>query len=358
MFCGSYEPDDVSFLLKPISMTHTEVWERERIMQVEGKHYSEMIPKEYLPSSQYQEVFYNALTLNKHKLAQHILALANRLNEKENLVLVSLARAGTPIGVLLKRTLRDFFSRNVPHYSISIILERGIDDNALHYILSQHDKQGTDIVFIDGWTGKGGIARELQKWVTAFNQKYHTRIATDLYVIADIGGYATVAVTNEDYVIPSALLNATINGLISRTILNKAYIEPNDFHGCKFYSEFCDNDLSLWYVEQLMSEIKTIDKPSRCPDNINREQLQKANQVFVNRLMTTYQIKDIKLIRPGIGEAIRVLLRRIPNLILVQDQNSPEIAPFLVLAEEKQVAVEEMKDMPYKATGIISQVKK
>jgi len=310
-------------------MAYTEIWERERIMQLEGKHYSEMIPKEYLPSTQYKAVFQTLFALNKHKLAQHILALANRLNEKKELVLVSLARAGTPVGVLLKRTLRDLFNRNVPHYSVSIILDRGIDKNALHYILYQHDKQGTDIVFIDGWTGKGGIARELQKWISIFNQKHATRISTDLYVIADIAGYATVAVTTEDYIIPSSLLNATINGLISRTILNQAYIGPNDFHGCKFYSEFQEEDLSLWYVDQIMAEINTIEKKK-------------------------YQLTDIKLIRPGIGEAIRVLLRRVPNLILVQNKNLPEIAPFLVLANEKQVPVKEMKDMPYKATGIIS----
>jgi len=354
MFCGSYDPDDVCFLLKPISMDYTDVWERERIMQLEGKHYSEMIPKEYLPSTQYKTVFHRLFAFNKHKMAQHILALANRLNEKKELVLVSLARAGTPVGVLLKRTLRDLFNRNVPHYSVSIILDRGIDKNALHYILSQHDKQGKDIVFIDGWTGKGGIARELQKWVVAFNQEHGTCISTDLYVIADIAGYATVAVTTEDYIIPSSLLNATINGLVSRTILNQAYIGPDDFHGCKFYSEFQAEDLSLWYVDQIMAEINTVEKPTLCVNNVNREQLQKTNRTFINQLLTKYQLNDIKLIRPGIGEAIRVLLRRVPNQILVQNKNLPEIAPFLVLAKEKQVPVKEMRDMPYKATGIIS----
>jgi hypothetical protein len=41
-------------------------------------------------------------------------------------VIASLARAGTPIGVLLLRTLR---AQGVPavHYSISIIRDRGID---------------------------------------------------------------------------------------------------------------------------------------------------------------------------------------------------------------------------------------
>jgi len=356
-FFGSYLSDDVFFLLKPISINNTDVWERERIMQISGTHYSEMIPKEYEPSQQYKDVFYATFSLNKSKLAQHILSLANQLNRKKRIILVSLARAGTPIGVLLKRTLRDYFMREVPHYSISIILDRGIDENAIHYILSQHRDQDYDIVFIDGWTGKGSISKELKKWVKSFNEKHFTRISSDLYVISDISGYANVSVTTEDYVIPSALLNATINGLISRTILNKQYIGPNDFHGCKFYSELCKEDLSLWYIDQLMAEIKTIKKPSLCDEIVDRNSLQKTNTVFINLLMTKYGINDISLIRPGLGEAIRVLLRRIPYKIIVKDKNLPEIKPFIVLANEKKVPVEVMKNMPYKAVGIVSPLK-
>lgn len=353
MFSGSYSPDDVCFLLKPIDIAHTDSWARERMRQIEGRHYSEMLPQECLPSAKYQEAFHHAVTYNKHKLAQHIVALAHQLNEKKELVLVSLARAGIPIGVLLKRTLRERFQRNVPHYAISLVLERGIDENALRHILSQQDKQGKDIVFIDGWTGKGSIARELEKSVTHFNQKNHTQISPDLHVITDISGYAAVAMTTEDYVIPSALLNATISGLISRTVLNPAYIGTNDFHSCRFYAEFREADLSLWYIEQLMAEIGTIKEPCAYA-TVNRAQLRSINEALITRLMTSYQIKENKLIKLGIGEAIRVLLRRVAYKILVQDSNLPEILPFLVLAEEKQVTIEEIRDMPYRAVAIVS----
>jgi hypothetical protein len=351
-FCGSYLPDDVLFLLKPISIPYTELHEKERSIQRKEKHYSEMISKEYLPSTQYKAVFHNLFTLNKKKLARHILALANRLNEKSSLILVSLARAGTPVGVLLKRILRDLFKRNVSHYSISIIRDRGIDENALRYIVSQHARKTKDIVFIDGWTGKGVITRELQQGIMAFNQKESINITTALYVICDVGGYATVAATTEDYLIPSSLLNATISGLISRSILNDKYIGTHDFHGCRFYTEFHDEDLSLWYVDQLMAEIKTIETPYPYATSVVREQ----SMTFINSLMKKYQIHDINLIKPGIGEAIRVLLRRVPDRILVQDKNSPEIAPFLILAAEKKVPIEEMKNMPYQAVGIISDI--
>ena len=52
-----------------------------------------------------------------------------------DVVLVSLARAGTPIGILAKRYIKYKYNLNLPHYTISIIRDKGIDENALKYIL-------------------------------------------------------------------------------------------------------------------------------------------------------------------------------------------------------------------------------
>ena len=49
----------------------------------------------------------------------------------------------------------------LPHYSVSIIRDRGIDENALHYIYRTHPEG--KIQFVDGWTGKGAISIELTK---------------------------------------------------------------------------------------------------------------------------------------------------------------------------------------------------
>jgi hypothetical protein len=66
----------------------------------------------------------------------------------------SLARAGTPVGVLLRREL---LRRGVDavHYSISIIRGRGIDRVALAHLAAARGTE--DAVFVDGWTGKGAI---------------------------------------------------------------------------------------------------------------------------------------------------------------------------------------------------------
>ena len=72
----------------------------------------------------------------------------------------------------------------MPLYTISIIRGRGIDQNAIRYILSRHE--GKDLQFVDGWTGKGVIYRELRKEISRF-----PGVSPDLAVLADpssIGG--------------------------------------------------------------------------------------------------------------------------------------------------------------------------
>lgn len=57
-------------------------------------------------------------------------------------------------------------SKEDPHYSVSIIRDRGIDRNAINYILNKH--RAECIQFVDGWIGKGAIFRELKKELEAF----------------------------------------------------------------------------------------------------------------------------------------------------------------------------------------------
>ena len=129
---------------------------REQAIQA-GIHYSEMLPTEYKPSKAYMDLFFSSLQHYKHKLAIAVGVVAEQIIQTKgtNLVLVSLARAGTPIGILIKRYIRYQYNLDVPHYCISIIRGRGIDENALHYILEHHPTE--TIQFIDGWTGKGAI---------------------------------------------------------------------------------------------------------------------------------------------------------------------------------------------------------
>ncbi len=171
-FSGSYRPHDVRFLLKPIVAEPLGVLEKERLIQSGQRHYSEMLSREILPSARYMEVFWQAFAMTRTRMAQGLLDLAAIIAARRpaEITLVSLARAGTPVGVVLKHILERVFDRPAAHYSISIIRDRGIDQNALRFILNEASRDPAGILFVDGWTGKGVIARELKQAIHDFEQ--------------------------------------------------------------------------------------------------------------------------------------------------------------------------------------------
>ena len=171
-FHGSYRPEQVTFLLKPIELAPiTDTAAKEALIQSGQKHYSEMLSPEYPPSDAYLALFRDACAQNDARLAADCLRLAALIAAKHRAppVLVSLARAGTPVGVILRDILARHYRAPVAHYSISIIRDRGIDQNALRHILVRHAAES--LVFIDGWTGKGVIARELDRAIAAYNRR-------------------------------------------------------------------------------------------------------------------------------------------------------------------------------------------
>ncbi|MEA3228672.1 MAG: cysteine protease StiP family protein [Campylobacterota bacterium] len=355
MFHGSYLKDDVEFLLKVIDIEFTDVAKKERLIQSGNSHYSMMISREYEPTEDYLKIFYKTYELNKMKFANDILTMAYNLTLKEDIVLISLVRAGTPIGVLLKRVLRDIFKREVKHYAISIIRDREIDTLALQHILKNHPE--SEFIFVDGWTGKGVINRELKEFIARFNMENSSNVSDNLYVVSDIASVADFAVNNDDYLIPSSALNSTISGLVSRSILNEEHIQEGDFHGCKYYKEYEKSDLSLWFIDSIMEIIKDLEvekiplvsKDSEFNININN---------FLVKTQKEYDIRDINYIKPGIGESTRVLLRRIPYLIMVKDLMAKDVAHLIHLAQEKDVKIVEDKNLPYTALAIIKDVLK
>jgi len=350
---GSYSKKDVVFILKDISnhIQEQDNEQREKIMQ-NGGHYSEMLPIEYFPKEEYMDIFYKTLEDTKEKVAKAVAQVGELIfREKgEKTVIVSLARAGTPIGILIKRYLKFRYKIDLPHYSISIIRGKGIDINALKYILNHHNEEG--IQFVDGWTGKGAINSVLKKALLEFQQKYGIKISDKLAVLADPAYCAELYGTREDFLVPSACLNSTVSGLISRTVLRDDLIEENDFHGAKFYREWLERDLSNLFIDAI-SEIF----PSIQIDKTKLYAIDKKvyNQGIkeVKEIKDKYNIGDINLIKPGVGETTRVLLRRVPWKILINDMDNPHLKHILILAREKQVPVEIYNNMTYSCCGLI-----
>ncbi|MDW2884624.1 cysteine protease StiP family protein [Exiguobacterium artemiae] len=359
-FSGSYSSNDVVFLLKNLNGLIEERGNLDREHAVKsGAHYSEMLPIEYEPPSSYIELFHLLLQQEKINIANHVARVAEVLFylHGKDIVLVSLARAGTPIGVLIKRYLLQKYKIEVPHYSISIIRDKGLDLNAIKYIVKKHPDYA--LRFIDGWTGKGAISKELIKSCRDIKSINGIELNDSLVVLADPGKCAGIYSTREDVLIPSACLNATVSGLISRTVLNSEFIKDEDFHGTKYYDDLKNNDLSCLYIEQIQEMFPKVISENEIKLLI--KELTISERTFsgvkdVLKIKQNYKIEDSNYIKPGIGETTRVLLRRVTWKILVKDITDKRLNHILFLADERNVAVEEYKDMSYLCCGLIKNV--
>ena len=357
---STYKKDDVIFLLKDIAdmIVEEDNMTREKKIQ-SGTHYSEMIPIEYQVSDEYLNLYRTKLKENKEKLAFAIGVMSEKILKihDKNPILVSLARAGTPIGILAKRYIKQRYNLDLPHYTISIIRDRGIDINAIKYIINKH-KDSSKIQFIDGWKGKGTIANELKKACDELEGIFNMKFDSSLAVLADPCGYSNVYGIREDFLIPSACLNSTVSGLVSRTVLRDDLIGKDDFHGAKFYKELKYVDESNNYLDTISAcfknEYENIDKTMK---NWTEDIITKVGNCDVKNIKQKYDIEDINFIKPGVGETTRVLLRRIPYKILVDDLNNPKLKHILILAKEKNVEVEEFDFKAYSCCGIIKNMK-
>lgn len=358
-FTGSYTADDVEFLLKPITLPDTPITIKEALIQSGQMHYSQLLTHESPPPDDYLALFHQAMALNQQRMAEHLLILAESIvaTRPHGITLVSLARAGTPVGVLLKHILKRYFDWDVKHYSISILRDVGIDQNALRFILQHHTPES--LVFVDGWTGKGVIARQLAASLAAFAKTDKVAIPAELYVLADLSGSAAVAASSEDYLIPSCILNATISGLVSRSVYDKNAIGSTDFHGCVFYQQFAQHDLSGYFIDSMLASVdqfrqRTGQGPTA--DRLDPQQLQQISQALLLWIAERYGISHQNYIKPGIGEATRVLLRREAQLLLLQDLDSEATRHLRWLAESRLIPIEVFSDLPYRAVALIKEI--
>ncbi|WP_329931024.1 phosphoribosyltransferase [Streptomyces sp. SP17BM10] len=350
---SSYRPDEVAWLLKDLSGVPLEAptEEREEAVQHGGAHYAESLPVEYRPSPAYQELYHQALRASARRMAVAVGTVAETLLRERGrgLVLASLARAGTPVGILVRRWLAFAHGLDVPHYAVSIVRGRGLDPVALRYLATHH--HAPDVVFVDGWTGKGAITRELAAALTG------TPFDPGLAVLADPGRCVRTYGTRDDFLIPSACLNSTVSGLVSRTVLREDLIGPDDFHGAKHYTELADGDVSAAFLDTVAGHFAAVRDgvalaagrlaadPDRTPDW--------AGWAAVERIADEYGIGSVNLVKPGVGETTRVLLRRVPWRVLARRGAGADLDHVRLLAAQRGVPVEEVDDLPYTCVGLI-----
>lgn len=358
-FSGSYSPEDVSFLLLPTSLIPTPLEERELLIASGERHYSEMIGTEDRPSRERMRLFRDCLNANGDRMARDVFLLARQLVESVNsreLVVVSLARAGTPIGVLLRRILPGIAPGiKVFHYSISVIRDRGIDLVALNWILKRHS--AGSVRFVDGWTGKGTIAQEVHASISEWKERPRD-LSSKLWVPLDICGAAGFAGSFEDYLIPSTLLGGTISGLVSRSILPANEIGSGLFHRCVILQGLRRFDISRWFITEMVEKTMQISEEDlgQTEKNGGESTLEGTNE-FVDQMLRLNRMSDRNRIKVGISETVRVLMRRLPKVIYLSE-SIPEFDGQLIrrLASMRGVPITIISEMKFLAAAVIHEV--
>ena len=370
MSFGSYDPQEVTWLLTDLSHVDLEVGTEDREERVRsGRPYYEVLPVEHEPDAAYTALFRQALTEGAHRIAVAVGLVAELLLTQHDgpPVLVSLARAGTPVGILLRRWYAAQHGLAPPHYAVSIVRGAGIDQVALAHVLARHP--AGQVRFVDGWTGKGAIARELAAAVADLpgadelstdelsTERLSTEgLSTELAVLADPGSCTTLFGTREDWLIPSACLNSTVSGLVSRTVLRPDLTGPGMFHGAKAYPELAPVDVSAEFLDTVTAAFPgaAAEVARALPGHLAADRRPMwSGWAVVQQVAAQHGITDLNLVKPGVGETTRVLLRRIPWRVLIRPDRTADLQHVLLLARTRGVEVVEVPDLAYSCIGIV-----
>ena len=241
----------------------------------------------------------------------------------------------------------------LPHYSISIVRGRGIDTVALDHIVARHDPR--DVLFVDGWTGKGAITAELTDGAGRLRGRWRAAPARRPRRDRRPRPLRDAVRHQAGLLVPSACLNSTVCGLVSRTVLNDL-IKPGMFHGAKVYSELAGADRSARFLDAVSAQFPA-GRP-RCRGALasrlrRRPPVTFAGREVVSRIQAEFGLPSQHLVKPGAGEATRVLLRRLPWLVLVRPDRRDVLEHLLLLAKERGVEVLDYPDMPYSCVGLV-----
>ena len=370
---GSYPPSDVTVLLDIVAkdaVTDVPVTQKEALIQSGQRHYSDMLTLEQAPTDMHEMLYEQALDEGADRMATDIANLAYALHQQfqknvtkdKPLVLVSLVRAGLPVGVLLQRALADSdqgYALPSRHYGMSIIRDRGLDTRALALLLSTYPD--SPIVFVDGWTGKGAIYQELARSLEPFSQQSHLHFGNifhqgtgviPLLTLADPAGVAWLSASGEDWLIPSGLLNSTVSGLISRSL----YTEPQiGLHRSVFYDNLAAADRSLAFITHIDERRKQL---VVTPQLMSTHQMPRYHTAaLIDDVAQQYAITNRNRIKPTIAEATRAILRRDPEQVLLASPDHPDTALLRHLCAQRDITVTILGDqiLPYQAITLIKQ---
>lgn len=343
---SSYAADEVGWLLTDLNHSATP--------DADG-HTDASLAGEYLPTAEYLDLTVELMTGSAREIAELAGVLAEQVLDRRgpDVVLVSTVRAGVPVGILLRRWLDFAYGITVDHYAIGLKRGVGVDPAALRWLGRHHDP--ARVQFVDAWTGKGGVAKEVLSSIAA--PDVPGGFDPSLAVLTDPGRCTDLYGTRRDVLVPTACLNSMATGRVSSPVPRHPLIGPDDFFGATFFRESGELDVSGRFVDGVAAAFpavagavatgwEKIARSDRTPDWSGW----RATEEIAGRYAIDQQNM---LVRPGIGETMRVLLSHVPGRVIVNPDAAPVLEHVLWLAGQRGLPVDEIPGLPYACVGLI-----
>lgn len=272
---------------------------------------------------------FNQLLLEQLSLrGPHISGLHERLVTKitnqidlEKLLLVGILRAGLYVSTGLARRL-EYRGVRVPVVALGLFHEAGIDQTALENILRDYPNRIP--VFIDGWTGRGVVARELKQSVP------DALLAT----LVDPGHYGDLWATDIDTLVESAHFTSTETLGFSRAFITdpqkmwKAYKYPNSL---------CD-------IHLLNAWDSVFDCEPAVIQEIGRPQNLRGLLIFLTSISTG----EPSSWKVNVNEVVRSLVNRNPKELIIGTtvQEAKSSIPTVVYkAQKREIPIQYLPEM-------------
>ena len=238
-------------------------------------------------------------------------------------VLVSLARAGTPVGILMKRWAWEVHGLKLPHYAVSIVRGLGIDQTALGYLAPGTARRTHVRGRLDR---QGGHRPRTRRRRRTLRKDRRAAFRPDLAVLADPGAL------RPDLRHPGGLSRPLglpeLDGLRPRLThrLQQGADRPRRFPRRQVLlanSPAATSPATSWTA--VTAQFPGVRDGScgsgpRPSDIAGLPDADWSGWAAVEEISRSFGINNVNLVKPGVGETTRVLLRRVPWKVLVRPE--------------------------------------
>jgi hypothetical protein len=163
-----------------------------------------------------------------------------------------------------------------------------------------------------------------------------------------------MASTVEDYLMPSAMLDSPMNGLLSKTFANDL---PGELHGAYLYGHLFVQDLSNDFVDRITAHLPVamfskrtggLERASKA--DIGNQRVRAKREV--TRIATEYGITNEDEIKAGYNETLRAVQRRAMKSLLLKNPSSHANEALVALANQLGICVVAAPNMMFECVGI------